>query len=374
MPASEAKAAGRIVIVMHDFPAGGTERIMIRLANAWSRRGRDVTIICGDEHGPARERVATTVRVRRTSPDIPRSMGSRRRLGRAVSAILRNDTPDVVVGPGNFHLPVLHAMRRLPVPLVCKLSNPLVTRERSQLATRLFAWTTRHRARELDLLVAMSPALAEEARRVVGDVPVACVFEPNFPDDQPAPPRRDPAWPPRLLCAGRLAPQKRFDLALRAFAALGAKGATLTIAGDGPERAALVELARQLGVRDAVHFTGAQPDIAPLLAQSDLLLLTSAYEGYPAVLLEALAAGLPVVTTPSSPAIDEILLDPSFGRVAAPEACAIVDAIAVVARGAGPDARSLALLVDRHREGRSADAWLAVLDEVAATGRRSAPA
>lgn len=374
MPGSEAGFARSIVVVMHDFPAGGTERIMIRLANAWSRQGRDVTIVCGSERGPARERVAEAVRVRRTSPEIPRSPGSRRRLGHILATMLRDDPPDVVVGPGNFHLPVLHAMRALPVPLVCKLSNPLVARERSPLAARLFAWTTRHRVRALDLLVAMSPALAEEARRVVDDVRVVCVFEPNFPDDQPSPFRRDRAWPPRLLCAGRLVPQKRHDLALHAFATLACPGATLTIAGDGPERAALERLAEQLGVAEAVDFAGERSEIAPLLDEADMLLLTSAYEGYPAVLLEALAAGLPVVTTPSSPAIDEILLDPSFGRVAGHEARAIADAIEAVARGPGPHGQALTLLVDRHREGRSADAWLSALDEVAAAGRRSTPA
>lgn len=369
MPASDAGAARRIAIVMHDFPAGGTERIMIRLANAWSRRGRDVTIICGSEKGPARERVAETVRVRRTPREIVRASGSRRRLGHAVAALLRDDAPDVVVGPGNFHLPVLHAMRGLPVPLVCKLSNPLAARARGLLAARLFALTTRSRARAIALLVAMTPALVREAERMVGDVAVTCIFQPNFGDDQPLPPERVRRWPPRLLCAGRLVPQKRHDLALRAFAALGCPGATLTIAGDGPERAALARLADTLGIAAVVRFAGEQADIALLLAEADLLLLTSDYEGYPAVLLEALAAGLPVVTTPSSPALDEILLDPSFGRIAATEPRALADAISTVARGPAPAARALALLIERHREGRSADTWLAALDRVVAARR-----
>ncbi len=369
MPGSEAGAARRIVVVMHDFPAGGTERIMIRLANAWSRRGRDVTIVCGSEAGPARGRVAASVGVRRTSREIARAPGSRRRLGRAVTALLRDDPPDVVVGPGNFHLPVLHAMRGLPAPLVCKLSNPLAARARGALAARLFAWATRRRARALALLVAMTPALAEEARHMLGEVPVTCVFQPNFGDDQRLPPQRARRWPPRLLCAGRLVPQKRHDLALRAFAALACPGATLTIAGDGPARAALERLAETLGIAAGVRFAGARADIAPLLGEADLLLLTSDYEGYPAVLLEALAAGLPVVTTPSSPALDEILLDPSFGRIAPAAPGALAAAIRAVARGPGPDPDALAPLLDRHRESRSADAWLAALDRVAAARR-----
>lgn len=371
IPAGDAEQprARRIVVIMHDFPNGGTERIIITLANLWAARGREVTIVCGSEAGPTRDRVAKTVSVRRTPVEIRRGVRSRSRLGHAVAAMLRDDPPDVIVAPGNFHLPVLHAMRGLAVPRVCKLSNPLTIRPRRALAGWLFRRSLRQRTRGLALLVAMTPSLADEARGATKDVAIATIFQPNIADDRPLPDIRAPRWPPRLLCASRLVPQKHVALALRGFAALDCPGARLTIAGDGPERAELERLATSLGIAADVRFAGDRADIAPLLAEADLLLSTSRYEGYPAVLVEALAAGIPVVTTPSSPSIAEILIDPSFGRVVAADPAALAGAIAEVAHGPGPDRAALGVLLDRHRAGRSAEAWLAALDGVVAARR-----
>ena len=102
---------------------------------------------------------------------------------------------------------------------------------------------------------------------------------------------RDP-W--RVLVIARLSMYKRVDHALRAFARL-PKRARLTICGDGPERARLEELARELGVADRVEFAGARPDAADLLAGAAVLLLTSQSEGQSLVVVEALSRGCPVV-------------------------------------------------------------------------------
>jgi glycosyltransferase involved in cell wall biosynthesis len=98
---------------------------------------------------------------------------------------------------------------------------------------------------------------------------------------------------------GRLAAVKNFGMLIRAFAVLAARWPRLelVLVGDGPERAGLETLARQLGLADAVKFLGFRSDIDAQLAQSNLFVLTSLSEGIPMAILEAMRSGLPVIAT-----------------------------------------------------------------------------
>ncbi len=75
----------RILIVLHDFSGGGTERVAIRLANQWARMGRAVRIFCGTEAGPLRGLVDDAVSVEQADPVLPRARFSRIRLGIALA-------------------------------------------------------------------------------------------------------------------------------------------------------------------------------------------------------------------------------------------------------------------------------------------------
>jgi glycosyltransferase involved in cell wall biosynthesis len=111
-----------------------------------------------------------------------------------------------------------------------------------------------------------------------------------------------------VLVAQRLQAEKRTDLAVRAFAASGIwqAGWDLEVAGTGPEQDHLVALAAQLGVAPHVRFLGFRSDIASVMAQSGVLLASSPFEGFGLTVLEAMAAGLPVVAS-DAPAHAEIL-------------------------------------------------------------------
>lgn len=121
----------------------------------------------------------------------------------------------------------------------------------------------------------------------------------------------------RFVFVGRLVDWKRLDFALRALATL--PNAKLEIIGDGAMRAAWEALARELGIADRVHWLGwrAQPECAEILYGATALLLPSIYECGGAVVLEAMACGVPVIATSwGGPAdyIDAscgILVDPS---------------------------------------------------------------
>lgn len=104
-----------------------------------------------------------------------------------------------------------------------------------------------------------------------------------------------PAGQPLVGVVARLTPVKRLDVLLQALAALPEAGAVLV--GDGPQRAQLEALSRELGLADRVHLAGHQDDVRPWLAALDVFALSSDWEGLPNAVLEAMAAGLPVVAT-----------------------------------------------------------------------------
>lgn len=118
----------------------------------------------------------------------------------------------------------------------------------------------------------------------------------------------------------RLAPQKALDVLLNGFATYcrrAARPARLVIVGTGPLREALQGQARQLGIADRVIWAGFREDIPVVMNALDLFTLTSIYEGFGLVLLEAMAAARPVVASAVS-AIPEIVVDGETGRLVPP--------------------------------------------------------
>ncbi len=103
---------------------------------------------------------------------------------------------------------------------------------------------------------------------------------------------------PVALVLASLEPRKRVDLILRALAPRTSSGALqLLIAGDGPERSSLVALARSLGVAERVRFAGYVEDVPKAFTAADVLVHAATVEGVPQVVVQALAAGVPVVAT-----------------------------------------------------------------------------
>ena len=115
---------------------------------------------------------------------------------------------------------------------------------------------------------------------------------------------------------GRLAPQKNHALFLAAARIVRDRqpGARFLIIGEGPLRGELEAQAQQLGLSSDVVFLGNRPDMADLLAATDLSVLSSNYEGLANVLLEAMAAGVPVVSTAYA-GVDELVTDGVQGFV-----------------------------------------------------------
>jgi glycosyltransferase involved in cell wall biosynthesis len=119
---------------------------------------------------------------------------------------------------------------------------------------------------------------------------------------------------PRVLSVGTLKDQKNHKVLLDAFAKLPNRSARLIIVGEGPLRGELKRHASQLGIADRLIMPGSV-DPWPYYASANLFVLSSDYEGFGNVIVEAMYAGLPVVSTdcPSGPA--EILGGGKYGRL-----------------------------------------------------------
>ncbi len=210
---------------------------------------------------------------------------------------------------------------------------------RPTASERVFAWFRapihsvlgRLTARWADAVVAPSRVTAGEIEADYG-TPVQAVI-PNgvswWPGDDPdsegeAAPELDGAgdpWPV-VLYAGRMRTRKAVAVLLEAFAGLlpSHPRASLVLAGDGEHRAALERRARSLGLVRAVRFLGAIPreQMGRWYRAADVFCLPSIYEGFPVAILEAMAAGLPVVSTTVS-GIPEAVEDGVTGLLVEPE-------------------------------------------------------
>jgi glycosyltransferase involved in cell wall biosynthesis len=178
-------------------------------------------------------------------------------------------------------------------------------------------------------------------------------YLPNFAPDMGSAPAADrralgiPADARLLLALGRLHTNKAFDVLIRALPRL--PGVHALIAGEGPERVALEELARREGVSDRVHLPGWRDDSASLLAAADILVCPSRHEPLGNVVIEAFAAGVPVVAASAAGPSELIMPDLDGILVPVDDPASLGDALA-------------ALLADTQKADRLASAARARFD------------
>ncbi|MEP6784655.1 MAG: glycosyltransferase [Sphingomonadales bacterium] len=309
----------RVLVALHSFEPGGVERDILRFVPAWRAAGMDARIALGRREG----------RLQEEAPDVPyfqmqtggRSTANYETLWmiRKLPAVIREFEPDVLFLASNTLASVALGMRlklgRKCPPIVFRVSNDLVRRDLSGIELRMHRLGLRIHANSHDVIVAMAPPVREEIVEQMRVDPAKVVVINNasmtIADVNRFAAARDTA--PRdhkgrhFLGVGRLAPQKNFELMIEAFAKIARPEDRLTIVGEGTRRASITKRAQALGVADRLHLPGHLIGPENWFAEADAFIMSSDFEGVPAVIVEALAAGMPIVATDCATAIPSLI-------------------------------------------------------------------
>ncbi len=288
-----------VLSVFATFAVGGPQVRFAALANRYGARYRHL-IVAMDGNAACRERLAPSLDV--GFPDVPIRKGATLANWRTFRRFLRAYRPDVLVT--NNWGSIEWAIANLPtIVRHVHIEDGFGPEERDrQIFRRVLI---RRLALRRSAVAVPSQTLARIATGIWRLDPRLVHYIPNGIDLARFSGAHDPAVAAAWLGAGpvvatvaALRAEKNLGRLLRAFAAAtAARPARLVIVGDGPERAGLEALATALGIARRVGFLGHVADPAPLYAGFDLFALSSDTEQMPISVIEAMAAGLPLVAT-----------------------------------------------------------------------------
>lgn len=334
MSARRALDASRpIALLLPDLGCGGAERVAANLANAFQARGFEVDLVLMSCRGPLLNRLAPGVHLvdlgaRRIRQALVPLIGYLRR--RRPAALLACMWPLSLVGVWAGLLSGRET-RVVVAEHTTWSTSPLLENPLRRLAFRLSMRLTLPLA---GAALTVSQGAARDLAQLTGiaEERITTIYNPVAAAAPGAPP--EAALPHdwwqgehrRLLAVGTLTDIKDYPTLLRALVRVRERcDARLLVLGEGEARGALEALTAELGLSGRVFWHGQVPETAPFYARAELHVLSSRGEGLPTVLIEALQAGTPVVSTDCPCGPREILCDGRFGRlvpVGDPEALA----------------------------------------------------
>ena len=341
----------RLLLITHSLATGGTDRVAVHLANGFAQNF-ETTLLT------VRKPTPSTGLIEMVDPSVELISLDRNASSRAVDLVMgvvglvrqvRRLQPDLIIATGNNnsfftmigHLTNPRKFRQFAV----KITNPVV-----RVKDRWFKRTFRSALYRLVLgrcsrILVLS---AGEGRNIASLYPILAdrirVAQNPYvtPEMLAVGSQRESSGPERgFLMIGRLHAQKNISLLLEAWAIARPPNARLRIAGDGPLLGDLIAQADRLGIAMVVDFLGYRTDVAALLGAAHCVVLSSDYEGLPAVVLEAFAANCPVISTDCFPAAAELVgTAPGCLMVPCRDAPALAAAIGeIAARPGSADAR-----------------------------------
>lgn len=313
-----------IAIFMPYLVGGGIEKMCMQLARYFLGRGLDVTFV-------------VTAATKADLSLVPEKAGvvilnTKRTLGAIFPLVqyLRREKPDVILcGHGHNSIVLLwaRALSGAPTKVIISQHNALSSERRFNGSWQHFVLPVLYR-----LFLRMADKVFAVSQGVANDLAKACnypldkikviynsVLSDDFGSDMTIPSEVQSLWDggaPVIVSMGRLVEQKDFGTLIRAFHVVRQKcAARLVIIGSGADKQSLEQLAEELGVLGEVTFLGYTQKPERLLARSSVFVLSSRYEGFGNVIVEAMAVGLPIVSTNCPYGPSEILEDGRYGQL-----------------------------------------------------------
>ena len=384
---------------------GGVERVVLHLAGEFASRGYRVDLLLGCDTGRFVDEIPSTVNMiplghppalrllphllgspgdlaalapALCTPGGPRVLGA----APALARYLEQARPAALLSASNYsNVTALLAREianahgtRVAVSIHNHLSASVANG--GKRAVRMMPKLARHFFPRADAVVTVSRGVADDLRSLTG-IPgkeITTIYNPVITAAVEAGAQKDPQhpWlrpgePPVILAIGKLKKQKDFTNLLHAFQRVRShRTARLIILGEGNERPLLLGLSQQLGVAEDVDLHGFRSNPFAFMARASVFVLSSAWEGFGNVLVEAMACGCPVVSTDCPDGPSEILEDGRFGPlVPVGDAPALARALGQVL-DAPPDREGLRARGRSFDVDASTDRWVAAIERAIA--------
>lgn len=303
----------KIAIVITDLCLGGAERVTSFLSNYFSEKGRDVYLISlttGERAYAISENISVIeFDASHTSNTLFKYMYLIRTLRKTIKTI----KPHAVLGMMSYSGSMAAiACLGLNIPVLLSERNDPNTSTLAARKQRLITFVHRN-------FITTAIFQTESARSFYyskEDERGVIIPNPLYLEAMPSPNTKLNRTH-SIVSAGRLNEQKNYALLLDAFALVHSQYPeySLTIYGEGEERSSLEEQRERLGLEDSVFLPGNEKNLFARFQESELFVLSSDYEGMPNALIEALAMGLPCITTDYSEGRGTVVTDKSNGLV-----------------------------------------------------------
>ena len=314
-----------IAFFLMDLGGGGAEKVMLSLAGGFAEKGLKVDLVLVKLEGEYLSIISPKVRVINFSS--PRLITSLPLLVK----YLKQNRPKVLISaledPNTLSL-LAKILARVPTRIIVTLHNNLsiICKESNQLKRKLTPFFIRGLFPFADAVVSVSQGVANDAARLsrLSSEKIKVIYNPIFSSDllekfhEPV----NHPWflenqPSVILGVGRLTKQKDFSTLIRAFALVKKQyPIRLMILGQGEELPDLESLVKQLDLVDDVAFPGFVANPYAYMKKAKMLVMSSIFEGFGNVLVEAMIAGTQVVSTDCESGPSEILADGKYGNLA----------------------------------------------------------
>ena len=311
----------KVTFFLQNLEVGGAERSLVRLANAINKKYFEVSFLLCSVRGALLQNLSKEIKVvDLKSPHASRSLIK-------VVKYLHKEKPDIILSALE-HINLIS----IAASFFCRKKPKVIITERSTLSRlhKYAAHKTSHILvarfimpylakifyKKADLIICVSKGVADDISKIIGDLPSIKVIYNPVTDDSILKLVTEPITDfniskeglPIIIAVGRLTKAKDYSTMLKAVSiVLKDMPVRLLIVGDGEEREKIENFIKENGISDSVHLLGFQKNPLKYMAKADIFVLSSVIEGFPNVLVEAMACGVPVISTDCQSGPSEII-------------------------------------------------------------------